>query len=124
MPIPIIIFILLCSVLFFFIAIIEKRDDISFCLCILFFIIIFWFGISLNQNYIIHNEKIYPVQEIDYDNGKIQIIIKDSQIVPLSTKFNYYLDAEKLDVKVVEYKKNYVGIWYPIRDTYEVVEKK
>jgi energy-coupling factor transporter transmembrane protein EcfT len=123
MPVPLILIILFILVVFFLCAIIERKDGASFCLIMSLMIFGFWFLISLNQNTLIHKETIYPVQEIDYDKGKIQVIIREGDITPLSTKFNYYLDAEKFDVKVVEYKKNYVGIWYPIRDTYEVVEK-
>lgn len=112
------------SFVFLPILLAERMNKLS---CFVIFCCIFlfgWWGISMQYPKEIKKETIYPIQEIASDKGKIQMIIKNDEVLSLSYYFKYYLDAEKFDVKVIEYETFYAGLAYLISDSYEVVEKK
>lgn len=117
-------FVLATSIMLIPIFMVEDMK-IELCSIIFFNVFLFsWWVFSTQYPKEIKQETIYPIQEVEYDKGKIQIIIKNDQILPLSNHFKSYLDAEKFDVKVIEYESSYAGLSYLIIDSYEVVEKE
>lgn len=117
-------FIFVSLVIFLPISIIEDIKELFYSLIFCCIFLFGWFGFSMQYPTEILQETIYPIKEVEYDKGKIQIIIKDGKILPISDQFKSYLDAEKFDIKIIEYKNSYAGIKYLIYDNYEIVEKK